>query len=129
VRFVPNAVVTKLGLRTLEFWVDNLNPEYLYPHMQAVLDELMRSLCALLRPNPSPFGATALNVLGKLGGRNRRFLLEEFKLKPRAHAEEGLTLHFKFASNGAMFALPMDRYRCYLHLRRVLFAHSLHRCL
>jgi hypothetical protein len=25
--------VIKLGLRTLEFWVDNLNPEYLYPHM------------------------------------------------------------------------------------------------
>ena len=25
--------VVKLGLRTLDFWVDNLNPEYLYPHM------------------------------------------------------------------------------------------------
>ena len=28
---VPGSGVVKLGLRTLEFWVDNLNPEYLYP--------------------------------------------------------------------------------------------------
>ena len=75
----------KLGLRTLEFWVDNLNPDYLYPHMwcvcslcgfacpsvafhSEVLNDLMRSLCALVRPLPSPFGHTAMNVLGKFGG-------------------------------------------------------------
>jgi hypothetical protein len=31
-------------------------------------DPACSSLCALLRPLPSTFGATALNVLGKLGG-------------------------------------------------------------
>jgi hypothetical protein len=85
--------VIKLGLRTVEFWVDNLNPEYLYPYMCEVLSDLMRSLCALLRPLPSPFGSTALNVLGKLGGRNRRFLIESFNLEYRPNPEAGLTLH------------------------------------
>lgn len=35
----------------------------------------MLGLCALLRPSPSPFGPTALHVLGALSGRNRRFLV------------------------------------------------------
>jgi transformation/transcription domain-associated protein len=100
--------VIKLGLRTLEFWVDNLNPEYLYPHMCEVLSELMRSLCALLRPHPSPFGQTALNVLGKLGGRNRRFQIEAFELDIQDGPEEGLSLALSFLPN-CPFTLPMDR--------------------
>ena len=61
--------VVKLGLRTLEFWVDNLNPEYLYPHMcggygSNTLSTLMRSLCRLLRSEPASFGVTALHILG-----------------------------------------------------------------
>ena len=75
--------LVNLGLRTLEFWVDNLNPEFLYPVMcqqKNVLAELMTSLCNHLRPAPYPFGMLALRLLGKLGGRNRRFLAEPIDL-------------------------------------------------
>eukprot|EP00466_Bigelowiella_natans_P000476 jgi/Bigna1/33130/e_gw1.1.3.1 len=100
--------VIKLGLRTLEFWVDNLNPEYLYPHMCTVLSDLMRALCALLRPHPSPFGVTALSVLGKLGGRNRRFLIEAFDVDNELSSEQGLLLTMAFAPRHS-FQLPMDK--------------------
>ena len=69
--------LVNLGLRTLEFWVDNLNPEFLYPVMcsqPAVFADLMKSLCKHLRPAPYPYGMLSLRLLGKLGGRNRRFL-------------------------------------------------------
>ena len=91
--------VVKLGLRTLEFWVDNLNPDYLYPHMCPVLNELMRSLTALLRPLPSPFGQTALSVLGKLGGRNRRFFIEYYQLQhKKTSGEEAWNVDLAFAA-------------------------------
>jgi len=147
--------LVNLGLRTLEFWVDNLNPEYLYPvlaggggggiqaptssavsinsdagedakaiansegnekkantnanappppqsslldpfaspsislssilnnqypnsspgtHHNSTLPELMSALMRHLRPAPYPYGMLGLRVLGKMGGRNRRFL-------------------------------------------------------
>ena len=104
--------VIKLGLRTLEFWVDNLNPEYLYPHMCTVLSELMRALCALLRPRPSPFGVTALTVLGKLGGRNRRFLIEAFAVDNEVSPENGLQLNMSFNPKYKM-QVPMDKLIAY----------------
>ncbi len=64
------------GLRTLELCVDNLNADYLDPIMAPVIDELMAALWDHLKPNPySHFHAhTTMRILGKLGGRNRRFL-------------------------------------------------------
>ncbi|CAN0327664.1 unnamed protein product, partial [Scytosiphon promiscuus] len=72
-----------LALRTLEFWVDNLNPDYLYrimSHDPNVLADVMTALCDNLRPAPFHYGTIALRLLGKLGGRNRRFLSEPMKL-------------------------------------------------
>ena len=46
-----------LGLRTMEYWVDSLNPEFLEPAMAPVVPALMRALWAHLRPLPYPFGA------------------------------------------------------------------------
>jgi hypothetical protein len=34
--------VVKLGIRTLDFWVDNVSSDYLYPFMNDVMAELMR---------------------------------------------------------------------------------------
>lgn len=64
------------GLRTLELCVDNLTADYLDPIMSPVIDELMTALWAHLRPSPySHFHAhTTMRILGKLGGRNRKFL-------------------------------------------------------
>jgi hypothetical protein len=53
----PRAV---LSLRTLEFWVDNLNPDYLYPEMSrqtSLFTELMTALSRHLRPAPYPYGS------------------------------------------------------------------------
>ena len=64
------------GLRTLELCVDNLTAEYLDPIMAPVIDELMLALWNHLKPTPySHFHShTTMRILGKLGGRNRKFL-------------------------------------------------------
>ena len=48
--------LVNLALRTLEYWVDTLNPEYLEPAMADVMPALMHALWAHLRPPPYPFG-------------------------------------------------------------------------
>ncbi len=66
-----------LALRTLEFWVDNLNPVYLYrmmSHDPQVLVDVMSALCDNLRPTPFPYGMSTLRLLGKIGGRCTHFL-------------------------------------------------------
>ena len=64
------------GLRTLELCVDNLTADYLDPIMAPVIDDLMIALWDHLKPSPySHFHAhTTMRILGKLGGRNRKFL-------------------------------------------------------
>ncbi|KAF2718982.1 hypothetical protein K431DRAFT_252186 [Polychaeton citri CBS 116435] len=64
------------GLRTLELCVDNLTADYLDPIMAPVIDELMSALWDHLQPHPhNHFHAhTTMRILGKLGGRNRKFL-------------------------------------------------------
>lgn len=74
-----SADLVNLGLRTLEFWVDNLNPDFLYPILSAqneILAELMQGLTHHLRPAPYPYGLLTLRLLGKLGGKNRLWLGE-----------------------------------------------------
>lgn len=74
-------------LRTLEFWIDNLNPEFLYPILAKqtkICTDLIMSLTSHLRPVPYPYGLLALRLLGKLGGKNRRFLRDAINL-PTVH--------------------------------------------
>jgi len=69
--------LVNLGIRTFEFWVDNLNPDFLYSILEQdekLLTEVMLSIASHLRPAPYPYGMLALRLLGKLGGKNRRFL-------------------------------------------------------
>ena len=66
--------LVQLALRILEYWIDSLNPEFLEPAMAGVSTQLLSALIGHLKPEPYPFGAKALQLLGKLGGRNRRFL-------------------------------------------------------
>ncbi|KAE8707127.1 hypothetical protein F3Y22_tig00110387pilonHSYRG00919 [Hibiscus syriacus] len=73
--------LVSLGLRTLEFWVDSLNPDFLEPSMANVMSEVILALWSHLRPAPYPWGGKALQLLGKLGGRNRRFLKEPLALE------------------------------------------------
>lgn len=64
------------GLRTLELCVDTFNADYLDPLIETSADELFSALFGLLKPIPAnPQNShTAVRILGKLGGRNRKFL-------------------------------------------------------
>ena len=90
-----------LALRTLEFWIDNLNMKFLYPIMnkENILHSLMKALTSLLKPSPVPYGETAMRVLGKLGGRNRKYLNKPLTQKITTNTTHGLNISFNW-SNG-----------------------------
>ena len=62
------------GLRTLELCVDNLQPDFLYDHIQPVRAELMQALWQTLHNPDDAMAAVAYRVLGKFGGSNRKML-------------------------------------------------------
>ncbi|OAA68650.1 histone acetylase complex subunit [Niveomyces insectorum RCEF 264] len=78
------------GLRTLELCVDNLTAEYLDPLMAPVLDELMPALYDQLKPHPySHFHShTAMRILGKLGGRNRKHMTDHLPLTFKQYVDD-----------------------------------------
>ncbi|KAL2811601.1 hypothetical protein BJX63DRAFT_274498 [Aspergillus granulosus] len=78
------------GLRTLELCVDNLTADYLDPIMAPIMDELMTALFDHLRPHPyNHFHAhTTMRILGKLGGRNRKFLSHPPELTFEQYADD-----------------------------------------
>lgn len=84
--------LVNLGLRTLEFWIDNLNPTYLYPILSTqteVLVELMTALTQHLRPAPYPYGLLTLRLMGKLGGKNRLWLKETMNITDNPNSDHG----------------------------------------
>ncbi|KAJ7953120.1 Transformation/transcription domain-associated protein [Quillaja saponaria] len=100
--------LVSLGLRTLEFWVDSLNPDFLEPSMANVMSEVILVLWSHLRPAPYPWGSKSLQLLGKLGGRNRRFLKEPLALDCKENPEHGLRLVLTFEP-ATPFLVPLDR--------------------
>ncbi|KAI4155573.1 MAG: hypothetical protein LQ340_000907 [Diploschistes diacapsis] len=98
------------GLRTLELCVDNLTADYLDPIMAPVIDDLMQALWDHLRPSPYNHyhSHTTMRILGKLGGRNRKFITGPSLLQVQAYADDqssfdlkliGSTKDRAFASN------------------------------
>ncbi|KAG0495758.1 hypothetical protein HPP92_000449 [Vanilla planifolia] len=100
--------LVSLGLRTLEFWIDSLNPDFLEPSMASVMSDVILALWSHLRPLPYPWGTKALQLLGKLGGRNRRFLREPLMLECKENPEHGLRLILTFEPS-TPFLVPLDR--------------------
>jgi len=118
--------LTAQGLRTLELCVDNLTADYLDPIMLPWMDEIMGSLWRMLRPGslttpPQQPGTapgtvtghqgahTAVRILGKLGGRNRRFLTQPPELEWQAYADDEASFNVRLIgaiSNGGERALP-----------------------
>lgn len=68
------------GLRTLELCVDNLQPDFLYDHIQPVRADLMQALWRTLRNHDSA-AQVAFRVLGKFGGGNRKMMIEPQRLE------------------------------------------------
>ncbi|QSZ33988.1 hypothetical protein DSL72_005568 [Monilinia vaccinii-corymbosi] len=98
------------GLRTLELCVDNLTAEYLDPIMAPVIDELMTALFDHLRPNPySHFHAhTTMRILGKLGGRNRRFMTGAPSLTFQQFADDITTFDLKLIGSKKEKPFPLE---------------------
>ncbi|XP_028033958.1 transcription-associated protein 1 isoform X2 [Bombyx mandarina] len=69
------------GLRTLELCVDNLQPDFLYEHIQPVRADLMQALWRTLHNNE--VARIAFRVLGKFGGGNRKMMIEPQRLEYR----------------------------------------------
>lgn len=98
------------GLRTLELCVDNLTADYLDPIMAPIIDELMTALWDHLRPNPySHFHAhTTMRILGKLGGRNRKFLNHPPSLSFEQFADDSPSIDVKLIGSNKERAFPLD---------------------
>lgn len=98
------------GLRTLELCVDNLTADYLDPIMAPIMDELMTALWDHLRPNPySHFHAhTTMRILGKLGGRNRKFLSRPPDLTFQQYSDDNPSMDIKLMGSNKDRAFPLD---------------------
>lgn len=98
------------GLRTLELCVDNLTADYLDPIMAPVMDELMAALWEHLKPNPySHFHAhTTMRILGKLGGRNRKFITGPPDLEFKPYADDQSSIDIRLIGSTKDRAFPAD---------------------
>nr|OQO29722.1 hypothetical protein B0A51_03481 [Rachicladosporium sp. CCFEE 5018] len=96
------------GLRTLELCVDNLTADYLDPIMAPVIDELMAALWDHLKPNPySHFHAhTTMRILGKLGGRNRKFINAPPELKYKVYSDDEPSFDVRLIGSARERAMP-----------------------
>ena len=92
-----------LGLKKLESWVENLQPNYLDPLLQTVKDDLMPALYKQLQSGNNAFAVNAIRILGKLGGRNRRLLRDVVPLEGKENREDGLlvTIQLPKSSGGS----------------------------
>lgn len=98
------------GLRTLELCVDNLTADYLDPIMAPVIDELMTALFDHLKPHPySHFHAhTTMRILGKLGGRNRKFMTGAVPTTYTPFADDPSSFDMRLIGSKKDRAFPVD---------------------
>ncbi|KAI9798642.1 MAG: hypothetical protein M1833_004631 [Piccolia ochrophora] len=98
------------GLRTLELCVDNLTADYLDPIMAPVMQELMTALWDHLRPAPYPHfhSHTTMRILGKLGGRNRKFLSNAPSVTFEQFADDECSFNIKMIGSNKERAFPAN---------------------
>ncbi len=95
------------GLRTLELCVDNLQPDFLYEHIQPVRAELMQALWRTLRNPSDQIAHVAFRVLGKFGGGNRKMMIEPQALEFREQEETGPSITVTFTDHKQPMSLPV----------------------
>ena len=103
---VPPALAA-LALRTLEYWVDSLNPEFLEPALALWVLACTPPCGRTCGPTPTP-GPESVGPVGQLGGRGRRYLRAPPSLDCRTNPEHGLRLILTFAPSTS-FLVPLDR--------------------
>ena len=97
-----------VALKVLDTWVDSFNPEFIERSMAGVIKQLMIQLWAHIQPPPYPFGLKVAEVLGKLGGRSRRWLLDGLAGEYKPIPEYGLRIILAFPPQTS-FLVPLDR--------------------
>nr|XP_054766791.1 transformation/transcription domain-associated protein-like [Lytechinus pictus] len=97
------------GLRTLELCVDNLQPDFLYEHIQPVRAELMQALWRTLRNRSDQIARVAFRVLGKLGGGNRKMLREPQRLSFEDDENDGPCITILFPDHKTPVHLPVSK--------------------
>ncbi|KAK7109588.1 transformation/transcription domain-associated protein-like isoform X2 [Littorina saxatilis] len=97
------------GLRTLELCVDNLQPDFLYDHIQPVRAELMQALWRTLRNNNEHIAQVAFRVLGKFGGGNRKMLREPQRLNFNDRETVGPCINVYFQDCKQNVSLPVEK--------------------
>lgn len=97
------------GLRTLELCVDNLQPDFLYDHIQPVRADLMQALWRTLR-NTDSAAQVAFRVLGKFGGGNRKMMIEPQRLDYHDRdSSPAPAVRAYFQEHADSIEFPMDR--------------------
>lgn len=96
------------GLRTLELCVDNLQPDFLYEHIQPVRADLMQALWRTLH-NSTDQAHVAFRVLGKFGGGNRKMMIEPQKLKYDDRETNSPTILIYFQGPSSPIDFPMEK--------------------
>ena len=87
--------------------MDNLQPDFLYEHIQPVRAELMQALWRTLRNPSDQIAHVAFRVLGKFGGGNRKMMIEPQALEYKEQDETGPSLTVTFTDQKLPLALPV----------------------
>lgn len=97
------------GLRTLELCIDNLTAEYFDPIIEPVVDDVIKSLFKLLQPQPFSHTTshTVVKILGKLGGRNRKYIKPAHDLDSENELNYDLNALFKANGMSKEFELSL----------------------
>ncbi len=96
-----------LALRMLDLWAESFNPEFTEKNVAPLMKDVMAGLWSHLKPMPYVFGTKVVEILGKLGGRNRRWLLEGVEVDEKAFTEFGLRIILQFLPSTS-FLVPLD---------------------
>lgn len=98
-----------IALRVLDVWVESFNPEFIERSMSGVTKPLMKALWAHIKPtSQGPFGHKVAGMLGKMGGRGRRWLGENASVDYKDIPEYGLRVILAFPPHTS-FLVPLDR--------------------
>lgn len=99
------------GMRTLELCIDNLMQDFMEPLMSSVLEQMISSLFSILqnKDNSPSHAISAIRILGKLGGRSRKY--NTLKLSDAFCRLGVLALRLRTGDNSASgFDVFVDRF-------------------
>lgn len=99
-----------LGIRNLDQWLESSKPENFEPILKPVMPELLNALFSHLKPNPYPHGMSAMKILAKLGGINRKYLTEPIVHEINENPDEALFLKIKFNGFKDSYDFPVDKF-------------------